>query len=242
MNDVKFLLTGDSSLSVEFGREISKELNNKVHALNILLKESDIDGILETVPTYRSLMIYYDARKLTYEEVTSKFADMLEKLDTVELPKPSVIELPVLYGGEGGPDLEYVAKYNKITAEDVVRIHTSTPYLIYCLGFTPGFPIMGGLSPEIATPRLASPRVLLPANTVGIGGNQTGAYPIDSPGGWQLIGHMPIKLYDPGRRNPVLLSAGMYAQFISINRDEYIRIKEQVEQGTYECKVYEMEG
>lgn len=241
MDIVKFLPAGDSAITVEFGREISKELNKKVHALNIIIKERDISGIIETVPTFRSLLVYYNSLILDYDDIIKILKEMMDKIETISLPPPKIIELPVLYGGEEGPDLDYVAQYHNISSEDVIKIHTATNYLIYCLGFTPGFPIMGGLSPDIATPRLKTPRTVLPANSVGIGGNQTGAYPIESPGGWQIIGRMPIKLFDPDRENPILLSAGMYVRFFSINHEEYNSIKAQVEQGTYEYKMNDME-
>ena len=148
------------------------------------------------------------------------------------------MEIPVLYGGEYGPDLNYVAEYNHLTPEEVVRIHTSAEYLIYMLGFTPGFSYMGGMDERIATPRLESPRVLIPAGSVGIAGKQTGIYPIDSPGGWQLIGRTPVKLYDAHRDNPILLDAGLHVKFIPVDKSEFQRIESRIEQGRYHCHTY----
>jgi len=144
-----------------------------------------------------------------------------------------IITIPVSYGGEFGPDLEFVAKHNSITEDEVVAIHTSIPYLVYMLGFAPGFPYLGGMSERIATPRLASPRVKIPAGSVGIAGKQTGIYPLESPGGWQLIGRTPLTLFDPLAKNPFVFAAGDYLQFTAIKMDEYVALKEQVASGNY---------
>ena len=136
-----------------------------------------------------------------------------------------MLEIPVLYGGEEmGPDLGFVAEHNHKTPDEVIRIHTSTEYLIYMLGFTPGFTYLGGMSEEIAAPRLAQPRVRIPAGSVGIAGSQTGVYPIDSPGGWQLIGRTPVRMYDPDRAVPILPKAGQYIKFYAIDQTEFDRI------------------
>ena len=135
-----------------------------------------------------------------------------------------MLEIPVLYGGEMGPDLEFVAQHAGKTPEEVVGIHTSADYLIYMLGFTPGFAYLGGMSGEIAAPRLETPRVKIPAGSVGIAGSQTGVYPIDSPGGWQLIGRTPVRMYDPEREPPILPQAGQYIRFYPIDRAEFDRI------------------
>lgn len=140
-----------------------------------------------------------------------------------------------------GPDIENVADHNGKTVEEVIRIHTSTEYLIYMLGFIAGFPYLGGMSKEIATPRLKSPRVKIDGGSVGIAGEQTGVYPVDSPGGWQLIGRTPLKLYDADREKPVLLEAGQYIKFRSITAEEYRKIEKQVADGTYQYMVYDKE-
>jgi KipI family sensor histidine kinase inhibitor len=146
------------------------------------------------------------------------------KLDKWEIPPPEIVEIQVAYGDDFGPDLEFVAQHNNLTPEEVIQIHTSGTYLIYMLGFTPGFPFLGGLSEKIFTPRLEKPRQLVPAGSVGIAKNQTGIYPIDSPGGWQLIGRTPIKLYDPTGFPPILLKAGNYLRFKSISRKDFQEI------------------
>ena len=242
MRDVRFLLTGDTSVTVEFGNEISGEINAAIRAFNIALSKSGIDGIVETVPTYRSLMVHYRPEKIRHAELCEKMRGLLGKLDDIEIPPAEVVEIPVLYGGEEGPDLAFVAEHNGKTEDEVVKIHTGTEYLIYMLGFTPGFPYLGGMDDSIASPRLKSPRVRIPGGSVGIAGTHTGVYPIDSPGGWQLIGRTPLKLYDPGRERPILLEAGQYIKFRAVDREEYEAIGREVEQGTYRLHTYAKEG
>ena len=242
MADVRFLLTGDTSLCAEFGNEISEKINTEIRAFNILLNKSGIRGIVETVPTYRSLMIHYDPEIISYRALMSRLKGLTKQLDSAELPPSEVLEIPVLYGGEMGPDLAFVAEHAHMTEQEVIDIHTSVEYLIYMLGFTPGFTYLGGMSSEIETPRLTQPRVKIPAGSVGIAGKQTGVYPIDSPGGWQLIGRTPVKMYDPDRETPILPKAGQYIKFRAIDQEEYDRIAAQAAAGTYVCKTYPKEG
>ena len=238
MADVRFLLTGDTSLCAEFGNEISEKINTEIRAFNILLNKSGIRGIVETVPTYRSLMIHYDPEIISYRALMSRLKGLTKQLDSAELPPSEVLEIPVLYGGEMGPDLDFVAEHAGISKEEVVKIHTSVPYLIYMLGFTPGFTYLGGMSDKIETPRLKQPLVKIPAGSVGIAGKQTGVYPIDSPGGWQLIGRTPVRMYDPDRETPILPQAGQYIQFVSIDQAEFDRIAAEEAAGGYKCRKY----
>ena len=239
MADVRFLLSGDTALTAEFGNEISESINAQIRAFNIALENAKIAGIVETVPTYRSLMIHYDPGVISYGALVKKLEGLLTQLDKIEIPPSDVLEIPVLYGGEEmGPDLKFVAENAKKTEEEVIKIHTSTEYLIYMLGFTPGFTYLGGMSHDIDTPRLKQPRVKIPAGSVGIAGNQTGVYPIDSPGGWQLIGRTPVKMYDPDRKTPILPKAGQYIKFRAIDQAEYDKIAAEAEAGTYVCKTY----
>ena len=139
MADVRFLLSGDSSVTVEFGNEISPAINAQIRAFNIALEESKLPGITETVPTYRSLMVHYDPGVIRYDALVKEMKGLLGQLSNIQIPPSDVLEIPVLYGGEYGPDLDFVAEHNHKTPEEVVKIHTSTEYLIYMLGFTPGF-------------------------------------------------------------------------------------------------------
>ena len=236
MADVRFLLTGDTSVSVEFGNEISEEINARIRAFNMALADSKLPGIVGTVPSYRALMIHYDPGVILYDPLVQQLRQLLGRLDQAVLPPSDVLEIPVLYGGEEGPDLEFVAQHAGKTPEEVIRIHSSTEYLIYMLGFTPGFTYLGGMSQEIAAPRLTTPRVRIPAGSVGIAGAQTGVYPIDSPGGWQLIGRTPVRMYDPDRAVPILPQAGQYIRFYPIDRAEFDRIAAREAAGGYVCR------
>ena len=242
MAEARFLPTGDTSVCVEFGNEISEKINSEIRAFNILLNEEKIKGIIETVPTYRSIMVHYDPGVIPYRTLIGRLKALTGKMDKVEIPPSDVLEIPVLYGGEMGPDLAFVAQNAGISEEEVVKIHTSTEYLIYMLGFTPGFTYLGGMSDKIATPRLKQPRVKIPAESVGIAGKQTGLYPVDSPGGWQLIGRTPVKMYDPDREVPILPQAGQYIKFKAVSQAEYDKIAEEVAKGTYKCASWPHKG
>ena len=241
MSDVRYLVSGDCAVCVEFGNKICPDINTKIRAFKIAVEKSGIEGIVETVPTYRSLLVHYKPEVIGFKELTEKFEELMGSISNIQIPPPTVIEIPVLYGGEMGPDIENVASHNGKTVEEVIQIHTSEEYLIYMLGFIAGFPYLGGMSKEIATPRLKSPRVKIDGGSVGIAGEQTGVYPVDSPGGWQLIGRTPLKLYDADREKPVLLEAGQYIKFRSIDAAEYAKIEKEVADGTYQYVVYDKE-
>lgn len=233
----RYLLSGDKGLVVEFGNEISEAVNKKVRNLYLAVKKSKMTGIYEMIPTYRSLLIQYNPMEIEVERLKEKLTEIEEALDSIEIPKPRIVEIPTIYGGEFGEDLDFVAEHNGISKEEVISIHSSVDYLIYMLGFTPGFPYLGGMSEKIETPRLKTPRTKIPAGSVGIAGKQTGIYPIESPGGWQLIGRTPIKLYDPKSQTPIILQAGDYIRFKPIDKGEYDSIFDLVEKNQYEIKI-----
>lgn len=223
MEEIKIYTAGDSSLLIEFGKEISVEINAKITAFVHLLKVQHIEGVTDMIPAFTSLLINYDPRVVTYAALKKRLEKLL-KLDVNEETSSSkIFEIPVCYGGEYGPDLDHIAKHAGLTAEEVIRIHSSKDYLIYMLGFLPGFSYLGGLDERIHTPRLANPRIKIPAGSVGIGGSQTGIYPLDSPGGWQLLGMTPVKTYDPQRKVPILFEAGDYIRFIPVSEEEYYK-------------------
>lgn len=221
-----YLPAGDSALVVEVGDEITPEINQTIRGLVLALEQQRIPGVREYVPTYRSLMILYDPAILLFHELVTQVQQIESQLESAALLEARVVEVPVVYGGEFGPDIGFVAKHHGLSESEVIELHSGRDYLVYMLGFTPGFCYLGGMSEQLETPRLAGPRTKIPAGSVGIAGKQTGMYPIDSPGGWQLIGRTPLRLFDPKREPPVLINAGDYVRFIPIDEGEYKRNKE----------------
>lgn len=241
MKNIKILTAGDSALLVEFGKEINEDINRKITAVVKMIKEQRIEGIVELIPSFCALVIQYDPRVISYDEMKNRVKGILELDITLGENGKRIFEIPVCYGGEFGPDIETIAQNAGLSVEEVIQIHSSRDYLIYMLGFLPGFCYLGGLDERIHTPRLTNPRLKINAGSVGIGGSQTGIYPLDSPGGWQLMGMTPVKTYDPDREVPILLEAGDYIRFIPVDEEEYYRIKELVEKGEYECVIHEGE-
>ncbi len=233
----RYLISGDKGLVIEFGNEISEAVNKKVRNLYLAVKKSQTAGIFEMIPTYRSLLIQYNPIEIEIDRLKEKLMEIEEALDSIDIPKPRILEIPTIYGDEFGEDLDFVAEHNGISKKEVINIHSSVDYLIYMLGFTPGFPYLGGMSEKIAAPRLKTPRTKIPAGSVGIAGKQTGIYPIESPGGWQLIGRTPLKLYDPKSETPIILQAGDYIRFKPIDRYEYEDINVLVDKNRYEIKI-----
>ena len=237
-NSVRFLFSGDSALVIEFGNEISVDINKKIRKMMDDIKKENIDGIVELVPTYCSLLINYDVLKIDYNTLVEKLKTFLNNnLETAEGEEVTLVEIATLYNDEVGPDLSYVAEHNKLSKEEVIKIHTGTDYLVYMLGFMPGFTYLGGMSEKIATPRLESPRLQIYPGSVGIAGKQTGMYPSMSPGGWRIIGRTPLKLYNPDSDTPVYISSGDYVRYVSISEEEYNDILKKVENNEYKLNI-----
>jgi KipI family sensor histidine kinase inhibitor len=222
----RFRITGDQGLLVEYGDTIDLDVNHKVRSMAIVLEKNMPAGIIEIIPTYRSLLIVYDPLQTTPTRLKKALISLEERLPGIEIPPPGTVEIPVCYGGEFGPDIEFVAESHEITVDEVIRLHSEPEYPIYMIGFTPGFPFLGGLPEALHTPRLETPRTFVPEGSVGIANNQTGIYPVASPGGWQLIGRTPVKLFAPERPNPFLYQAGDRIKFKAISPEEYTRQKE----------------
>lgn len=229
-----YIPAGDSAVVVEIGNEISPEINRKVRNFMLALESRDILGVIDLVPSYRSLLVCYDPLVIGLDQITKelKEADKVSVSETVLRPK--VVHVPVLYGGDAGPDLNFVGSHNGLTEQAVIDIHTGTDYLVYMLGFSPGFPYLGGMPETISTPRLDTPRTVIPAGSVGIAENQTGVYPSATPGGWRLIGKTPLKFFDPTVTPPALVDPGDYIRFVSITKDQYGDTQERMAKGTYE--------
>ena len=228
----RFLPAGDKALCVELGDAISPEINHRVRSLFLAVEKHMIPGIMDVVPTYRSILVYYDPMRIAHPDLKAQLSALNANLENVRVAAPKVVEVPTIYGGEYGPDLEYVARHSGLSTREVVHIHSGTDYLVYMMGFTPGFTYLGGMSERIATPRLQTPRVAIPAGSVGIAERQTGVYPIESPGGWQLIGRTPIRIFDADRDPPVAVETGDYLRFVPISEGEYLDLQRQIEVGS----------
>ncbi|MFJ8245016.1 5-oxoprolinase subunit PxpB [Peribacillus asahii] len=242
LNTTSFTLSplGDSAVVVTFGNEIQYDIHKKIKIFMELLEHEPFVGFVECVPAYTNLTVFYDpfvvfneqkhkeAVISPYEVVCSNIKKKLQQIETNKKMTHRTVSIPVCYGGEYGPDLEHVARYNHLTTDEVIRIHSSGEYLVYMIGFAPGFPFLGGLSEKIATPRRSSPRTTIPAGAVGIAGMQTGVYPISTPGGWQLIGQTPQTLFLPNENPPSLLQPGDIVKFYPISYEEYKEMKEEI--------------
>ena len=217
---------GDRAISIDFGQVIDPTINRHIRQTIERIKELQLEGIIELVPTYCALLVEYDAMLYSYSEICNIIEPTLEEgmANTIN-ELVTVVEVPTVYGGEFGPDLSFVATHNHLSEDEVVSIHSGTDYLVYMLGFIPGFTYLGGMDSRIATPRLSSPRTLIPAGSVGIAGEQTGTYPSDSPGGWQIIGRTPVTMYDMSKAQVALLNAGDYVRYVPIDESEFHRIK-----------------
>jgi KipI family sensor histidine kinase inhibitor len=218
----KYSPVGDRALLVKFGDTIDLDINRKVRALSKVIEEAKIHGTEECVPTYASLLVYYNPLKTSYEQMVFALKDLQTKIDKYSANmKTRTIIVPTLYGGSFGPDLADVAECHKLTEAEAIRLHSETEYVVYMIGFIAGFPYMGKVPEAIATPRLETPRLKIPAGSVGIAGNQTGIYPCESPGGWRIIGRTPLTLFNPLEPQPALLQSGDRARFKPIPEKEY---------------------
>ena len=193
----KIRIMGDRAVLVELGEGIHPKINQKVRALYTGLATLGINGIKDLVPSYRSLMVVFNPRVIALDSLKSQLDETWNSLDDTQQPDPRIVEIPVVYGDQYGPDLEWIADYHNISPQEVIRLHTRPVYQVYLIGFMPGYPYLGEVPDEIVTPRRKTPRTHVPAGSVGIAQRQTGIYPVASPGGWQIIGRTPVQLFDP---------------------------------------------
>jgi inhibitor of KinA len=205
---------GDAALLVRLGDAIDESVHARVRLAHARLRALPDVGVADVVPAFTTVAVHYDPVRMRYDALAALVAARLERLEDEPLPEPRVLTIPVCYGGGNGPDLEFVAEYAGLTPGEVVRLHAAGDYLVHMIGFAPGFPYLGGLDPRLACPRRDTPRTRVPAGTVGIGGSQTGIYPFESPGGWQLIGRTDVVLFDPARAPPALLAPGDRVRFV----------------------------
>lgn len=224
----RFRVSGDRALLVEYGEGVDLEVNEKVRTVTELLRKDLPSGVESVLPAYRSLAIVYSPLIISPPEIEELILALEANLPNTPAPASLTVEIPVCYGGVFGPDIQFVAETNGLSAEEVIAIHSAAAYHIYAIGFSPGFCYLGGLDARLHTPRLETPRTLVPAGSVGIAESQTGVYPLASPGGWRLIGRTPLKLFDPESPSPFLYKAGDAIKFkpISISLYETICSKE----------------
>jgi inhibitor of KinA len=221
----RILVCADTGISVEFGDGIDRDLNQKVQQLFRCLTETGHPGLLSINPTYRSLFIQYDPWRCSFEKLLLLVDKCLKKSEDANLAGSDEVVIPVCYGQDFGPDLNYVAEFHGLTPQEIIRLHAAPLYDVYMIGFTPGFPYLGGLDERLVTPRLKDPRRRVPVGSVAIADRQTGIYPIESPGGWQLIGKTPLKLFDLRQAEPFFLKPGDRVRFKPITRDEFERLE-----------------
>ncbi|WP_438482781.1 5-oxoprolinase subunit PxpB [Oleiharenicola lentus] len=225
---------GDNALMLELGDTIDERTHKRVQESWRALAAAPLPGVSELVPAYTTVTVFYDPTAVVQagapwdgivDWLGARVRERLKNPPKMEKSKPRTVEIPVCYGGEFGPDLETVAKHAKLSAEEVIKRHAKVDYLVYVVGFSPGFPYLGGLPKELATPRLTKPRTSVPVGSVGIGGLQTGIYPLATPGGWNLIGRTPVKLFRPTENPPVLLQAGDRVKFRAITAPEFATLE-----------------
>ena len=216
----RFRPMGDRSFLVELGDAIAPDVNRRVQRLMRKIEQAEWPGLAELSPGYRSLLVVFDPLRVPPEELMNRIADIAAQADDSGPPSAKLLTVPVFYGGDYGPDLEWVAGHLGISVEDVIRLHTATIYRVYMIGFTPGYPYMGELPEALAVPRRSTPRTRVPKGSVGIAQRQTGIYPVESPGGWQIIGWTPLELFDPARKLPALLEMGDQVKFEAVRSVE----------------------
>jgi len=210
---------GESALLIELDDVISSGVNDRVYALDALIRRTPLKGIRESIPGYASVVLLFDPLQKSYSDMHQWVQNLVQKLTFETDHSPHLVEIPVRYGGSHGPDLQFVAAFHNLSPEIVVERHTQRTYRVGMMGFMPGFAYLMGLDPELATPRLKTPRTTVPAGSVGIAGVQTGIYPFESPGGWQLIGRTDLRLFHLNNDQPFLLSPGDEVRFIPIRDD-----------------------
>jgi inhibitor of KinA len=224
----RFQPASDQSLLVHFGDSITPESSERVLKLLRLLEADPLPAVRNLHPGYASLLIKFDALRTTHAELESELRGYLARLDETRLPAPRLVEIPVCYGDDFGPDLSDLARLHDLTIEDVIRTHTAPIYTVCFLGFAPGFAYLSGLPANLVTPRLATPRRQVQAGGVGIAGRQTGVYPCSTPGGWQLIGRTPLQMFRVDRSAMSLLNIGDRVRFTSISRQRFAAIEQQL--------------
>ncbi len=213
---ISFQYASDQSLMITLGDIIDIATHHRVLKLLRLLEAEPIAGVRNLHPAYTSILVVFDPLKLRHEQLRGEIESRTARLDSITLPAPRSVEIPVRYGGDEGPDLQELADLRGLTPAQVIELHSSASYLVYFMGFVPGFAYLGGLPPALATPRLLSPRKRVPKGSVAIGGGHTGIYPFETPGGWRLIGRTPLEIFDANSFDLSLLRIGDVVRFTAV--------------------------
>ncbi|MGY4691199.1 5-oxoprolinase subunit PxpB [Salibacterium sp. K-3] len=227
MEPLQMNMVSDTAIRVTFGTVISVKTHQHIRAFCRELEDHPREGIQEWVPAYTTVTVFYDPLRLSPSDLQSFISGCCETMKPQDLPSSPQISIPVCYDETFGPDLKRVAEQNQLTTDEVIARHTEAEYLVYMMGFIPGFPYLGGMNENIAAPRLETPRAKVPAGSVGIANTQTGVYPLESPGGWNIIGKTPKKLFRPDKTEPVLLDAGMIIRFRPVSKEEFRDIEQK---------------
>lgn len=235
MDSYQLTPLGDQALVITLGDSIDPVVNRRLQTLIKEILQANLPGIVALIPAYSTLTVTYDGIVTNYDKLSHTLKPLIDSSLSAPLATPTTWLIPVRYGGDGGPDLADVANFADQSTGEVVQAHTDQDYLIYFLGFLPGFAYMGSVDDKIAMPRLAKPRLEIPAGSVGIAGKQTGFYPVASPGGWRIIGQTPLNLYDPAHPQS-FYSAGDRVRFFAVTDHEFDLIKTDVANGTYQVK------
>lgn len=236
---VRFLVAGDKAVSVQFGSEISLELNAQVRMLQTELQNNPLPGVTETVPTYSSLIVHYRPEMIRYRELVKELEKRMEHMTSVSVGTEYIKEVPVLYGGTLGPDLEYCAELEQVSTEELIRMHSEHDYYVYMLGFAPGHPYMARFEEPFHFKRREFPRVKIPGRSIVVQQNLSDLIPFEQPCGWNIIGTTPLDICNFAKEDPFLLQAGDWVKHIPVTEREYEMIRRDVENGTYRVKTYE---
>lgn len=236
-------LLGDQAVFLELGEEHSLQLHDQILSLCSYLERSRLRGVLEWVPSYTGVTVIYDPLIISVAALASQLEEWVCLVKPGRVASPyRIVEIPVLYGGEWGPDLSHLALLHQLSESQVIQLHSAPLYRVYMMGFVPGFAYLGGLPPQLATPRLATPRSRIEAGSVGIAGSQTGIYPLATPGGWQIIGRTPLPLFQPEKQPPALLRLGDRIRFKPCGIEEFRELREGCLSGSFPIHVTWVKG